>query len=192
MGPTRLVFSIAAVLMLGVGLVLGRMSAGPRPAGHGGGPGGPGGPSPGGGRGWFVDQLDLSAEQRRQMDAIWADTRAQVGKTWEQKRELDRKRDTAVRALLTEPQRAAFDGVWADYRSARSALDGDRDRLFRDANDRSKALLTEPQKVRWEAMGKEMHDRREGEHREGDRRDGRPPRPPGMPPSPPPASNESR
>ncbi len=163
MRRSRVVLSIAAVLVLSAGLVVGRLSGQLKVApvvsagGHGG-PGGPGGP----GRGWFSDTLDLTPDQRRQMDGIWTDARGQIGKTWDRRHELDHERDAAVRALLSPPQAAAYDKVWTDYRAARSALDQDRDRLVRDADDRSKRLLTDVQRARWEAMSKDMHDRHPG------------------------------
>ncbi len=156
MRPSQAVLSIATVLVLGAGVVVGRLSSrvgrGPPAGGHGGGPG----------SGWFSDALELTPEQRKQMDGIWADARGQVGKTWDRRHELDRRRDAEVRALLTPSQAAAYDKVWADYRANRSALDKDRDRCFRDADERSKRLLTDVQKARWEAMSKDMHDHHPG------------------------------
>ena len=116
MRRSRLALSVAAILVLSAGLVVGRLLApAARPPVHG--------------RGWFTDELDLSADQRKQMDAIWADARGQIGKTWDRRHDLDHKRDAAVRALLTPAQQAAYDQVWADYRAKRSALDQDRERL---------------------------------------------------------------
>ena len=161
MGRSRTVLSIAAILVLSAGLVVGRLSdripavRSVPPGGHGGHGGDPG-------HGWFTDALDLSVDQRRQMDAIWSDVRGQIGKTWDQRHDLDRKRDAAVRALLTPQQAAAYDKVWADYRVGRTALDKERDQLVRDANERSKALLTDAQKARWEAMSKDIHDHHPG------------------------------
>ena len=161
MRRSRIVLSIAAVLLLSAGVVVGMLStqlkgarSGP-PGGHGGRGGDPG-------RGWFSDALDLTPDQRKQMDGIWSDVRGQIGKTWDQRHDLDRKREAAVRALLTPEQAAAYDKVWAEYRANRAALDKERDQLVRDANERSKALLTDAQKARWEAMSKDLHDHHPG------------------------------
>ncbi len=159
MRRSRVVLSIAAVLLLSAGVVVGivstQLKAGrPGPPGGGRSRGERGGP----GGGWFSEALELTPDEKRQMDGIWSDVRTQIGKSWDRKRELDRKRDADVRALLTPAQAAAYDKVWADYRAARAAVEKERDQLVHDANDRSKALLTDTQKARWEAMSKDMHD----------------------------------
>ena len=173
MRRSRVVLSIAAGLVLCAGVVVGRLSG---PKGTAGGRGGPGG------RGWFVDALDLSPEQQKQMDAIWADTRGQIGKLGDRRHEADHKRDAAVQALLTGEQRAAFEKISADHKAARLSLDQEKDRLVRDASDRSKALLTDAQKAQWEAMGRDRHG---GDPHGGEPHGGRPP------PGPPPASGPS-
>ncbi len=172
MRRSRVVLSIAAVLVLSAGLVVGRLlPTRPGPAGgHGGG----------GGRGWFNDALDLTPEQRKQMDGIWADTKQQIARTWDRRHDLDRKREAAVRALLTPAQVAAYDKAWADYHAGRTALDQERDRLVHDADDRSQLLLTDSQKARWKAMSKDMHDHHGGP---GGPPSGPPPGPPPPPPS---------
>ncbi len=180
MRRSRIVLSIAAILLLSAGVVVGMLSrqlSDNRPASPGG-HGGHGDRGPG----WFSEALDLTADQKRQMDGIWSDVRTQIGKTWDRKRELDRKRDADVRALLTPAQIVAYDKVWKDYHDARTTLDKDREQLVHDANDRSKALLTDTQKARWEQMSKDMHDHHGGPN--GGPGDGGPPggRPPGGPP----------
>ena len=174
MRRSRIVLSIAAVLLLSAGVVVGMLSKqlkdGNRPAvagGHGGrvdrGPG------------WFSEALELTPDQKRQMDGIWSEVRGQIGKTWDRKRDLDRKRDADLRALLTPAQIVAYDKVWKDYRDTRSAMDKEREQLVHDANDRSKALLTDTQKARWEAMAKDMHDHHGGGPGDGGPPGGRPP-----------------
>ncbi len=164
---THLVLTLAAMLTLGAGAVVGRLSArlreAPRPVGHGG-------------RGWFADELDLSADQRQHMDAIWANARQEMSKLGDQRKELDRVRDAAVKKLLSPEQQVAYDKIYADLRAGRADLDKEHDRLFREANDRSRELLTAAQLSQWEAMQKQMHDRHGGP---GSRpADGGPPPPP--------------
>jgi Spy/CpxP family protein refolding chaperone len=178
MRRSRVVLSIAAVLTLGAGVVMGRLSARAGAAAVHGGPGG---------HGWFIDALDLTPDQRKQMDAIWADARGQMAKSADHRHELDKKRDKDVRALMSPEQLAAYDKVWADYHAARASLDLDRDKVMREANDRSKALLTDGQKARWEAMSKDMHDHHDNGHEggPGGAHDGGPGgRPPPRPPPP--------
>ena len=149
---THLVFSLAAILTLGAGAVVGRLSANPaaaKPVGHGG-------------RGWFADELDLSADQRQKMDAVWAGTKQEVAKPGDRRKDLDKDRDAAVTKLLTPDQYASYEEIYAELRAARADLDKERDRLFHDADDRSRALLTPTQLSQWEAMQKQLHDRHGG------------------------------
>ena len=105
---------------------------------------------------WLADQMNLSPEQRQQMDAIWSDTKSKIHATFDRQRELDKQRDAAVLALLTPEQKTAYDKIKADHAAGRAELDKQRDALVHDANDRSKALLTDEQKARWDTLSKEM------------------------------------
>ena len=105
---------------------------------------------------WLADQMNLSTEQRQQMDAIWSDTKQKIHATFDHQHELDHQRDAAVVALLTPQQKAAYDKIQADHTAGRAELDKQRDALVHDANDRSKALLSDEQKTRWDTLSKEM------------------------------------
>jgi Spy/CpxP family protein refolding chaperone len=141
--------SVASVLVLGAGLVVGRLSDRLRPVAP---------PAVEHGKGWFSDTLGLSMEQKLKMDGIWSDVRQQIDKMGDRRHSLDRDRDAAIRALLTPEQSEAYDKIFADYHNHRADLDKDREKLFHDANDRSRALLTPDQQVKWEAMSKDMRD----------------------------------
>jgi Spy/CpxP family protein refolding chaperone len=156
MQRSTILLSTAAVLVMGAGLVLGRLSARlpeatqlpptTRPLEHG--------------REWLTDTLDLTPDQHQKMDAIWADVRQQMDKNFDRRRNLDKDRDTQIRALLTPAQSVAYDKIFADTRAQRADLDKEREQLYRDANERSRALLTADQQVKWDAMSKNMRDRR--------------------------------
>jgi hypothetical protein len=113
-------------------------------------------------RPWF-DQLDLSADQQKQMDKIWSDTRGQMQKLFEHHLDLDKQRDQAVLALLNPDQRAAFDKINQDFHAQREDLDKQRQALFADANTRSRALLDDSQKKNWDILTKQFQTR----HRHG-------------------------
>lgn len=78
----------------------------------------------------ILDQLDLSPEQRRRVDAIMARRRAQADTFW--KREGPRMRGIVdstrveIRAVLTAGQRAEYDRLREQYRAARRAERGER------------------------------------------------------------------
>src|SRR5579872_2865699 len=143
---------VMAVLSLSAGMVVGwvwtplqKMEAG-APTGHGGGPG----PRP-----WF-DQLGLSPDQQKQMEKIWGDTRAQMQKMGDHHRDLDKKRDQAIAALLNPSQRVAYDKINQEYRNDREDADRQREALIADANARSRALLDDSQKEKWDIISKDM------------------------------------
>jgi Spy/CpxP family protein refolding chaperone len=145
---------VMAVLTLGAGVVLGwawtplqRIEAG-APGGHGGGP-----------RPWF-DQLGLSADQQKQMDKIWGDTRQQMQKLSDRRRDMEKQRDQQVVALLDSAQRAAYDKINHDFWTQREDIDKQRESLIADANVRSRALLDPSQKEKWDILSKEMQMRR--------------------------------
>ena len=140
---------MAIVLVLGAGLVVGRLSARLVP---------PPMPPHEHSASWLQDQLDLSAEQKQQMDSIWADTKVQIGKTWDGRHELEKQRDDAVHTLLTPEQQSAFGKIYDDYRAQRQVLEKQRDDLVKTAEDRSRALLNDSQKTRWDTLTKEMHE----------------------------------
>lgn len=144
---------VMVILTLGAGVVLGwvwtplqritpadaNAHAGPRP--------------------WF-DQLDLSADQQKQMDKIWGDTRQQMQKIFEQRRDMEKDRDQAILKMLTADQRVAFEKINQDFRDQRQDLDKQRESLFASANAQSRALLNDSQKEKWDILTKELQTRR--------------------------------
>ncbi|MBV8780581.1 MAG: periplasmic heavy metal sensor [Phycisphaerae bacterium] len=157
MTRSKRVFLMAIVLVLCAGVVVGRLSARLAPLRmqqpqHEHQPS------------WLSDQLNLSAEQRQQMDAIWADTKTQLDKSWDKRRELDRDRDEAIDNLLTPSQLAEYKEIYDEYHAKRQQADKQRDDLIKSAEDRSRALLSDAQKMKWDTLNKQMHDHHGGPH----------------------------
>src|SRR5271155_1293100 len=48
----------------------------------------------------WAAQLNLTTQQRQQMDAIWAETTPKVEETFDRRRQLDSKREEAIEDLL--------------------------------------------------------------------------------------------
>jgi hypothetical protein len=150
MRGSKFILLLTIILVLGAGVVVGRLWAKlplvPTPPDKH--------PS------WVAKELDLTAEQQQQMDAIWSETRQKMGNTFEQRRSLDRQRDQEVADLLsTDPKmKAAYDKIMTDARQQRSDLDKVREKLVKDAEERSRALLSEDQKKRWDAMPRGPRD----------------------------------
>jgi len=146
---TIFLFSIAAVLVLSAGFAVGRLynhlpAVAPKAVDHG--------------RGWFPETLNLSPEQKKSMDSVWADVKQQMDRNAEKRHALDHDREAAIRALLSAEQLVQYDKIFADYHASRAELDKDREKLLHAANDKSRSLLTAEQQVKWDAMAKDMHD----------------------------------
>jgi len=139
---------LLTVLSMGAGLELGWVWSKYGPAAHGAPP-----------RPWF-DQLELNADQQKQMDKIWNDARQQMHELFEHRHDLDKQRDQEMRALLTPAQSASFDKIEQEYRASRAQLDKQRDSLLSDANGRSRALLDPAQVQKWDILAKDMQNRR--------------------------------
>ncbi|HSV15480.1 MAG TPA: Spy/CpxP family protein refolding chaperone [Tepidisphaeraceae bacterium] len=149
MRRTKSVIIAAFILVLSAGVVAGRLWARfPSPSAT------PTGKQPS----WLADQLDLTPEQRQQMDAIWANVKQQMDQKLERRHALDRERDQAIEDLLGPEQWQAYGRLIDEFRAKRAEIDKDRMNLIHDANDRSRALLSDVQKQRWDQMRQARHD----------------------------------
>lgn len=156
MGRTKIVILAAFVLVMGAGVVVGRLwTRLPHAAA-------PEGKSPS----WLADQLDLTPQQRQQMDGIWAETKQKVEQKSERRRALDQERDQAIADLLGPEQWAAYGRLVDEFRAKRNEADKERSMLIRDADERSRALLGEAQRQKWDQM-RQSHREREREGRGG-------------------------
>jgi Spy/CpxP family protein refolding chaperone len=157
MARRQIAFLTTTLLVLCAGVVVGRLTTKmPVLAVQGG--------ERGQGPSWIAQQLNLSTQQRTQMDAIWADIRQKMDQAGEKRHELDRKRDADVQALLTDAQKAAYVKINDDYRAQRGAMDKERGMLISDAEKRSRDLLDENQQKKWDELTKDMHGRRGPHH----------------------------
>jgi hypothetical protein len=109
---------------------------------------------------WLPDALNLTPDQKKQMDAIWTDFPQTMRKFGDRRRAMDKDREQAFRSLLNDQQLAAYDKIVADYRSQRDGLDKERQNLINQLNERSRALLTDEQKKEWDEMTARMRERR--------------------------------
>src|SRR3954463_2073788 len=98
MSRSKFVILTAFVLVLGAGMVAGRLWA--RLPVHTT----PAGKQPS----WLADQLNLTPEQRQQMDGIWANVEQQMDQKLERRHGLDRERDQAIEDLLGPEQWQAY------------------------------------------------------------------------------------
>jgi len=184
---TRTWVVVGFAVAFAAGLMLGATAWRPMPGGpaadgdrprvpDGGGP--PHGRGGHGGRAsWLAQQLDLTPEQRQQMDAIWSDTaRDKAREHGERRAQLRRDRDAAIAALIPEADRPRHQRVLDDFAAANAALDEAWRRSFEQAVERTKAILTPEQRQKYEAILARQRQFDGGPGRGRDR--GRPPRPP--------------
>ena len=98
-------------------------------------------------------ELDLNPEQREQMREIWSEVMRDSGR--QQFRERDaarRKRDEAIRALLTSEQLSEYEQLMDQYARELEALSRERRRRFDEAVEKTKLILTEPQRRKYMEM----------------------------------------
>jgi hypothetical protein len=153
----RLILFVTFVLVLLAGIVLGRLWGRlPERRAPSGAP-----PS------WLADQLDLSQDQRQKMDAIWADTRKELGETMKGRRDLDKQREEAIVALLTPAQKTDYDRINQDFRRKREDLDQKRQAMIHEAETRSRALLNAEQAKAWDSVNQRWRERHQRGGRHG-------------------------
>jgi Spy/CpxP family protein refolding chaperone len=112
-------------------------------------------------RPWF-DQLGLSSDQQKQIDKIWGDARQQMQKVFQQRRDLEKKRESQIQGLLTPDQKQAYEKLDQDIRASREDLDKQRDSMIADANARTRSLLSPAQQEKWDDLAKDIRRRRFG------------------------------
>jgi Spy/CpxP family protein refolding chaperone len=140
--------SLAAGVELGWAWRPGQFNAGAEP--HNPGP-----------RPWF-EQLDLTADQQKQFEKIWGDTRQQMHQLGQQYRDLEKSRETQIMALLTAEQKAGYEKINQGIRASRDEMDKQREASIADANSRSRALLSPEQQQKWDELSKDIRRRRGG------------------------------
>ena len=121
----------------------------------------------------LVQELNLSPEQRDRMREIWEGVRGDVHETFADAQRLQRQRDDALVALLTDEQKAQFEKISQDFKNQFDDLARKRDKVFQSAVERTRQLLNDEQRQRYDAILKTSVGP-----------DGRP-HEPGLPPPPP-------
>ena len=170
---TKVVVILGFLVAFGAGLVIGlnvRREGGARIADKnattrsgGRGSGGPGG--------FLAAHLNLTHEQRKQMDKIWSEA---VGRgPWEhdkKRRQFRDERDEAIAALVRPEDYDKYDAVLKAYSERLTNLDNQAKAAFEKAVERTKQILTPEQRSKYEAfLRKHPGDRRDRDRGEGER-----------------------
>ncbi|MFA7236142.1 MAG: Spy/CpxP family protein refolding chaperone [Phycisphaeraceae bacterium] len=147
---TRLMIVIGFVVWFGAGLAVGwRIGSShdqpPRPP-HGGGGSATGG-------GWLGQRLNLTADQRKQLDAIWSPLARRGGREgFSQRAQLRRERDAAIAALVPESDKAAYQKIIDDYSVKTAALESQWKQSFTQAVEKTRAILTPEQREKYDEL----------------------------------------
>jgi hypothetical protein len=150
MKTTRLMalFAVAFVLALGAGLSGGLLLA----RLPGASAGSEGTTAPDGGAGSLADVLHLSPDQRDRMRTIWEGTRAAAQGYFDEGQRLQRDRDDALVALLTDAQKEQYERVTRDYADRFAAVTRKREAAFREAVERTRAILNDAQRRQYDQL----------------------------------------
>ncbi len=109
-----------------------------------------GGRSPGG---WFASQLNLTPEQRQQMDAIWSEVarggRAEIDK---RRRQFREERENAILALIGPEGKPKYDAILRHHQSRQRATECAMRSRFEKAVEETNALLTPEQQAKYKAL----------------------------------------
>src|SRR5262245_57415658 len=103
----------------------------------------------------LVEELQLTPEQRDQMREIWEGVRVKVHQTFEDAQQIQKQRDDALVAILTEEQKAQFERISHDYADRFDKLTRARDQAFADAVERTKKVLNDEQRRKYEQILKD-------------------------------------
>jgi len=128
---------------------------------------------------WLTHELDLTPEQRTRMRQIWSGVMR--GPRHSERQAMEKEKDEAVRALLTDEQKARYEEVAKGFAARLAAQADERKKAFEDAVESTKKILSEKQRAKYEEI---LKQRGGGWGRRG------PPGPPpdGGVPEPPPES----
>jgi len=148
MNRTRFILVMTIILVLGAGVVVGRLWANLPAISRGEDK--PPASYPG-----II--LKLTADQQKQMDAIWAEVHQKIDETFEQRKTLDHEHDQAISALLSPEQYISYEEIQQEYRDERSNLDKVRQKLVHEGETKSIALLDTEQRKLWDQMPHKPH-----------------------------------
>lgn len=144
-------FAVAFVLALGAGLSGGLLLA-RLPGGASGVTADEPAPAPGSGSGSLADVLHLTADQRDRMRTIWEGTRLTAQGYFDEGQRLQREREDALIALLTDAQKEQYEKITRDYADRFAAVTRKREAAFREAVERTRAILNDAQRRQYDQI----------------------------------------
>jgi Spy/CpxP family protein refolding chaperone len=104
------------------------------------------------GRSSIADQLKLTDAQRDQMRSIWEGVRSDVHQTMDRAQAVQRDRDAAVLALLTDSQKARYAALTQQASEQVSALLAERDQAFQNGVAQTRRMLDDSQRETYDRI----------------------------------------
>jgi Spy/CpxP family protein refolding chaperone len=100
----------------------------------------------------LAEELQLTADQREQMRAIWEGVRDKVHQAFDEAQDLGRQRDQRLVAILSDEQKAQFEKISKEFAEKYNQLARERDDAFNGAVEKTKKLLNETQRKKYEEI----------------------------------------
>lgn len=146
MNKTRIVMIVAFLLVFAAGASLGLLINRSKPSSHR--------------FSVLATELNLTPQQREQMENIWENVMGAVSRDHGQKRTaLQQERDRAILSLIPDDQRAKYELVQQYYAFKMDSLSKERDRAYEQAVEQSKKILSPEQAQKYDVLMKEQRER---------------------------------
>jgi Spy/CpxP family protein refolding chaperone len=100
----------------------------------------------------IADELQLTDAQRDQMRSIWEGVRLNVHQTMDRAQSIQKDRDAAVVAMLTDSQKARYAALTQQAAEQFATLTAQRDLAFHDGVDQTRKILTEAQRQAYDRI----------------------------------------
>src|SRR5437763_1451776 len=113
------------------------------------------------GRSRITEELSLTPDQREKIQAIWSVAVVKAGPPpTDRVRALEKEREQAILALLTDDQKARYNQTIADFRQKLDTLHQPARAAFTEAEEQTKPLLDSTQRAKYEEILKRRPHRR--------------------------------
>lgn len=100
----------------------------------------------------LAEELGLTPDQNKKMRGVWEGVKVKVDDCFQSAQSIQKKRDDALLALLTEDQKAKFARIQENWSTSLAVLKTERDGAFDVAVKETEKFLTEPQKLRYQEI----------------------------------------
>jgi Spy/CpxP family protein refolding chaperone len=117
----------------------------------------------------IAEQLDLTGAQRDQMRGIWEAVRSDVHHTFDEAQSIQKDRDAAIVAMLTDSQKARYAALTQQAAEQFANLTKQRDKAFQDGVEKTRKILNDTQRQTYDRI---IQDRLNAEHGGADRANG--------------------